>query len=265
MNSSVPNSVFRRKTPIHRMARNLSRWMSIDYFKSMKRRLWVLEVTVDTLLSSPTFVPDDTKAFNGQAGRQQIFEALMHNGGFECIVETGTFIGNTTGWMHNKTRLPVHSSEIDPNFFRLARKRLEQHDAIHLHEGGSVDFLRRLSASPARQRPTFFYLDAHWYRDLPLAAELQIISDHWKNFVIMIDDFEVPGDEGYGFDDYGFGQSLTLSVFRRHFERLSLVPYFPALAAERESGARSGCVVLARRDSPESGLLDSLAIIKAAR
>lgn len=249
---------FRKKNFLARVARNLTRWLSIDYFRSMKRRIWVLEQTVDMLLSSPAFDPDDATGFNGQAGRKRIFESLVRELRFDCFVETGTFVGNTAGWMHHVSKLPVFSSEINPRLHLLARKRLTSFRGIQLELSNSVDFLAKLAASPLKEKFVFFYLDAHWYKNLPLAAELNIISDGWRRFVIMVDDFEVPRDEGYGFDDYGFGRSLTVGTFRPLFERLSLATYFPTLPFVLETGARSGCVVLVRKDSEEARVLDRL-------
>jgi hypothetical protein len=37
----------------------------------------------------------------------------------------------------------------------------------------------------------------------------------------MIDDFKVPGDAGYGHDDYGRGKSLSMHDFGAQFERLA--------------------------------------------
>ena len=253
-----PVPPFRKKSLLARTARNLTRWLSIGYFSSLKRRIWVLEQTLDTLLSSPTYVPDAAAGFNGQAGRKRIFESLARELQFDCMVETGTFVGNTAGWMHHVSRLPVYSSEINPRFHLLARKRLASFHDIHLELGTSVDFLAKLAESPLKEKFVFFYLDAHWYKDLPLASELRIISDCWRRFVVMVDDFEVPPDERYGFDDYGFGHSLTVRTFRPLFERLSLAMYFPTLPFELETGARSGCVVLVRKDSEEARVLDKL-------
>ncbi len=57
----------------------------------------------------------------------------------------------------------------------------------------------------------FIYLDAHWEDDLPLAEELRIIAGAWRSAVVMIDDFQVSDDDGYGFDDFGPGKALTQS------------------------------------------------------
>ena len=63
----------------------------------------------------------------------------------------------------------------------------------------------------------------------------------------MIDDFEVPGDPGYGFDDYGPGKRLTaqylpdedLAGWRR---------FYPSLPSSEETGARRGSCVLVGPD-----------------
>jgi hypothetical protein len=48
-----------------------------------------------------------------------------------------------------------------------------------------------------RDSPLFFYLDAHWNEDLPLAEEIDLIFSRSPCAVVMIDDFEVPGDPGF--------------------------------------------------------------------
>jgi len=248
----------RRRSPARRLLRNLTRWISIDYFKSMRRRIGDLEVAVDTLLFSPTFVFDESVGLNGQTGRKQIFRSLAKECRFDRIIETGTFIGDSAGWLQHVSGLPVYTSEINRRFHALACKRLATIPAVQLTLGNSVDFLRQLAESSDRGSFPFFYLDAHWYKDLPLARELQVICSNWEHFVIMVDDFEVPGDEGYRFDDYGFGRSLTVDAFRRTFERLSLQMYFPALPSRQETGACSGSIVLARKGSTEEKILDQL-------
>ena len=58
-------------------------------------------------------------------------------------------------------------------------------------------------------RSYFVYLDAHWAEELPLAEELCIVASAWTRCVVMVDDFQVPGDSGYAYDDYGPGLALT--------------------------------------------------------
>jgi hypothetical protein len=64
-----------------------------------------------------------------------------------------------------------------------------------------------------RESPIFFYLDAHWSEDLPLADETEFIIRNLNTFTIMIDDFEVPRDSGFAYNDYGPGKHLSSRDF----------------------------------------------------
>lgn len=249
---------------LSRMGRNLTRWASIPYLRALKRRVGTLETVVENLLTSPDYMPDTARAFNGQAGRQAIFEAVTRHMRFESIVETGTYLGNTTGWMNHVTGLPVHTSEINRRFHLLACRRLAARNQISLELGDSIDFLRRLAASPITAQRVYFYLDAHWYESLPLAEELRPIAQHWRNFVVMVDDFVVPGDAGYGFDDYGFRRSLGMNCFGKAFREIGLAAYSPSLRSSQEIGSRSGCVLLAKAGSDAARELDTLSLLRPA-
>ena len=253
-----------KRSFLSRMGRNLTRWASIPYLRALKRRVGTLETVVENLLTSPDYMPDTARAFNGQAGRQAIFEAVTRHMRFESIVETGTYLGNTTGWMNHVTGLPVHTSEINRYFHLLACRRLAARNQISLELGDSIDFLRRLAASPITAQRVYFYLDAHWYESLPLAEELRLIAQHWRNFVVMVDDFEVPGDAGYGFDDYGFRRSLSMNCFGKTFRELGLAAYCPSLPSSQETGSRSGCVLLAKAGSDAARELDTLSLLRPA-
>ena len=75
-------------------------------------------------------------------------------------------------------------------------------------------------------------------------GELLTISHGWKNPIIMIDDFEVPGDPGYAFDDYGEGLRLTGDyVPLAEMGEFDLL--FPTCPSTSEGGSRRGCTVIA--------------------
>ncbi len=184
--------------------------------------------------------------FNGQCFRQLIFLDLVRACRFEAIVETGTFRGSTTLFLcHNSKGVPVHSSEINPRFFQIARRRLRASPNLHLYNLDSRAFLSQLRMP--RESRIFFYLDAHWSEDLPLADETEFIIRNFNTFAIMIDDFEVPGDSDYAYDDYGPGKRLSLRDFPFHKDsRVSA--YSPSRPASQESGIRRGCLVLVSPD-----------------
>jgi hypothetical protein len=92
----------------------------------------------------------------------------------------------------------------------------------------------------------FIYLDAHWGNDLPLAEELEIVFGACEGAIVMVDEFEVPFDAGYGFDDYGPGKALTAAYIEPAIVSHSLGTFYPSTPSASESGARRGCVVLAK-------------------
>lgn len=184
--------------------------------------------------------------FNGQAFRQRLFVDLWSRVPFAAIVETGTYRGTTTAYFRRNTRVPVHSFELRPRHHGFARARLWRARHVYLHRGDSRAGLAALAVSGSRPRgPVFFYLDAHWENDLPLREEIDLAFAHWPQAVAMIDDFAVPDDAGYRFDDYGPGKALTLAYLGPRVDPPTAI-WFPAGASSAETGERRGCVVLAR-------------------
>jgi hypothetical protein len=119
----------------------------------------------------------------------------------------------------------------------------------------SVAFLRELATDAARTRATtLFYLDAHWGKRLPLAEEVTVITRAFPASMMLIDDFKVADDPGYGFDDYGEGKRLDIDYVRRIGVN-GLAAFFPALPSEEENPPRRGCVVL----SASPALIERLA------
>jgi hypothetical protein len=182
-------------------------------------------------------------ALNGQPVRRDIVRALVAAHPLAAVVETGTFRGATSEFSY-VTGAEVHTVEANRRFFEFARLRLRGQTAVHQHFGDSRSFLRTLAQDehfPKSQ--VLFYLDAHWKRDLPLLEELRIIRDAWTSSVCIIDDFEVPGDPGYTFDDYGPGMRLCLDYLSAEVikDRAVLVP---SVRGENEGGSRRGCAVI---------------------
>ena len=185
--------------------------------------------------------------FNGQEFRQRIFRELVEKMGFSAIVETGTFRGETTQYMYRTSGLPLYSAELNPRFYAYARMRLRKDSDINLYNSDSRKFLRQLiNEGLFGKADVFFYLDAHWGEDLPLLEEIEIIFDKMPSAVVMVDDFKVPWDAGYTYDDYGMGKSLTLEYLEPAITRYGLTSFFPVQDAAGETGARRGCVVIAK-------------------
>ena len=204
-------------------------------------------MTLDYLVMHPTYAANETIGFNGQAGRKAIFLEVLERINFDLVLETGTWVGNTTGYLRETSGLPVFTCELNERYFVFAQKRLEEFKEITFSNTDSRSFLRSHFEKHPDLGTAFIYLDAHWYDDLPLAEELEIISQMSRHpFVIMIDDFEVPNDKGYMFDYYTAKDCLSMRRFGKEFERHGLIPFFPALKSSEETGSKTGCVLLAK-------------------
>ena len=181
---------------------------------------------------------------NGQQRRRDIVRDLARTMSFERAIETGTYRGTSTEFLSAVFGTDVETVEANPRFFAYSSRRLALLPDVHVVLGDSRAFLQRLAASPgATKESVFIYLDAHWEGDLPLAQELQIIARSWTHAVVMIDDFQVPGDDGYGFDDYGSGRKLTESYLPAG-DLDGWQVFYPRAHSSEETGARRGCCVL---------------------
>jgi len=124
--------------------------------------------------------------------------------------------------------------------------RLAKVEGVHFQLADSRQFLENSARSELATKLAFFYLDAHWYDDLPLAQELDIIERGWRQFVVMIDDFRVPGDEGYRYDAYGPERTLAIEYLADILRSRNLEAFFPTASSAEETGPKRGCVVITR-------------------
>jgi hypothetical protein len=221
-----------------------------NYVKAMSR-ISALEMAVDYVLRSPEYIDEEAYAFNGQNHRKRIFQDLVEAFDFCAILETGTFMGNTTGYIRKRVNCPVSTCEASSMFQSVAMSRLKKLNGIDFVLADSRKFLNeKLASEPVKNStgPIFFYLDAHWHDDLPLADEIRIIAANVSECVVMIDDFEVPGDKDYSYDNYGKGKSLDIKTFQEQFLQAGMEVFFPSLSGAQETGGKRGCVILCKGD-----------------
>jgi hypothetical protein len=234
------------------------------FLRDIINRLTDLETAVSVLVNSPTYQPGEGGGFNGLAGRQRIFEEVLKKYRFSCIIETGTHIGETTGYLSVKSKLPVYSAEINKNMYSLARMRLKNISGIYLYHSDSREIIKELSNHPEIfQNEVFFYLDAHWENDCPLVEEIEQVASRWAKFVIMVDDFQVPGDEGYGYDWYSAFQKMNISLIRSTIKKHKLRAFFPAIPSAEESVQPKprGFVILTR-DHEYADSLETIPLLR---
>jgi len=186
--------------------------------------------------------------FNGQEARKEIFLNIVSITGTKAIVETGTYLGTTTEFFAG-TGLPVFSVESAPRNYGYAKVRLRKHRNVSLQLGDSRKVLSSLFESELANKQydrLFFYLDAHWGEDIPLIGEIEIIYKNCDSAIIMIDDFQVPDDSGYFYDNYGDSKVFNLSYLSKPIEQFNLAAYFPKKPSQQETGMKRGSVVLCK-------------------
>jgi len=217
----------------------------------IQARVSDLENALDVLIESPRYISSDAAGFNGQLLRKKMFRDLITAVGFNAIIETGTNSGNTTGYMAEVSSLPVYSCELNRRIHLIAKMRLSDFKNIHLELSDSPPYLNKLADSMLSQQNVFFYLDAHFGPGNtpapPLGEEINIIASRWKSFVIMIDDFLVPGDAGYKYNNYEKDNVLSLEFIDREIKKHELIPFFPFFPSVEETGYSRGCVVLIKK------------------
>lgn len=171
-------------------------------------------------------------------------EEIIASLGLQAAVETGTYLGDTAAKLATLVQ-KVFTVELDPERHTLAVERFANDPVVRVYGGDSRTFLRELTQEPrCPLQRVLFYLDAHWFHNLPLKDEVAWIVRHWRRSVILIDDFQVPGDDGYAYDRYPGVGELT-PAYLGPLQRCGLHWFWPTLASTDETGARRGCTVLA--------------------
>jgi hypothetical protein len=129
----------------------------------------------------------------------------------------------------------VLTIEINPIYAGIAHERLRRAAHATIFIGESVEVLRQLADAGQLRRP-FCYLDAHSNERVPLPDELKVIASATRDAIVIIDDFFVPDDPGYGYDIYN-GVPLALNALELPN---GFAVGYPAISAKEETGARRG-------------------------
>jgi hypothetical protein len=182
-------------------------------------------------------------AMNGQTSRLEATRQIIHALDIEQIVETGTFRGTTTEWFA-QFGIPVETVEAHPRYYSFAKARLRRYENVRIYFESSVSFLKnRIRRTKKNEIAGLFYLDAHWEHYLPLREELELIFGYYKNAVVLIDDFNVHDDPGYGFDNYGPDKTLNFE----HLKECKMPPlfaFYPSTPSQEETGMKRGWTVI---------------------
>jgi len=194
-----------------------------------------------------------TQPFNGQNSRYRQLVLISEFFKPSVAIETGTYLGTSTpalaGLVSERTftiefvkRLALKSNQR----FKLKFEKLN----IKVIQGDSAKLIREIlqELDPTRVK-ILAYLDAHWEKVIPTNKELLELAAWGGQWVAVIDDFKVPGDDSYGFDRYG-NLAVDKSIIPSIEGIQILVPKSPA---DKETGAKKGTAYVF---SPSFGNLD---------
>ncbi len=218
-----------------------TKWLSVDWNRNVRRDEILAARAVEDLAA----LAPRLRGFNRQILRAALVVRLAEKLAPTAFVETGTFLGETAIAARDLLAVPVHTVEVSAaNYFKALSIRLRtgRVAGIRQYLGNSADVLRRLTSGGALGPRPFFYLDAHWGDYCPLADEFAVILGSLPWAVVVVDDFEVRGRPGFGFDRYRdapIGLELIKPVVGPE-TRLFLPDHDP----ETESGHRRGTLLL---------------------
>lgn len=124
----------------------------------------------------------------------------------KVFIETGANVGSTLAYVaRTHPEVKCLSCEPDLDAHKEAMKNAGKYANVSVLRGTSQEFINYLTENEdwIFPEPCFFWLDAHGYGfEWPLKDELEFITERFKSGFILIDDFKVPGNDQFGFDQY---------------------------------------------------------------
>lgn len=176
--------------------------------------------------------------FHGDTYLLQLVDLLVEAGKIEYFIETGTYHGGTLAYFASKFKhIKSFSCEPSKKSFPIAADNCKNLDVI-LKNFRSQDFFVwfKKTHSLAFEQPTLFWLDAHgsflmegrgtvfsW----PLQKEISFITKHFKHCYILIDDFKVPNNPKFEYDEYKL-HICSHKYIRNNIHWDKYVLYYPA-------------------------------------
>lgn len=159
-------------------------------------------------------------------------------------IETGTYLGTTTQYLTSMVTSKTYSIEVNQKYIDIAKKRLSsevQTKAVELILGNSkIEIINILNKLDPDGHRILVYLDAHWSDYVPLKEEIQSLLDWGGVFIAIIDDFMIPSDAGYGYDQY---LNYRIDASQVPFsEKISV--WVPSEPSTSESGSKRGTAYL---------------------
>lgn len=121
----------------------------------------------------------------------------------------------------------IYSVDIDPKYYKATKDLFSTNPNVIIKCKNSEQFLKELIDDKTIKDTDncFFYLDAHWKKYWPLRDEIKQVL-RLNRFVILIDDFRVPGHPEFGYDIYD-KQACGWDYIKDLFKNRKVVIYYP--------------------------------------
>lgn len=120
------------------------------------------------------------------------------------FVETGTNVGSTLHYFALKYQnIQCFSCEPHLESYALAKSKINNLNNVIIKNIISPDFLHQCLSEKMYAKNTVFWLDSHGYGfTWPLKEEIEFITDKFETGYIFIDDFKVPDQLQFAYDEY---------------------------------------------------------------
>ena len=218
-------------------------FQSLFIFTGIDERISKIERSLVYEYSSQNF-QWEKNCLNGQKFRKKIITEILSKINFTNIVETGTEYGFTTKYLSQFCKKIITIEKSKP-IYLIAKKNLSNDTNIKLVLNDSKNLDKILGDENIKfknDENTFFYLDAHSDDDYPLQDEIKYIVENYKNFILLIDDFQVPEDDGYGYDSYR-GKKLSIDFIKKLISNKKYT-FFPSIKSNEETGRTRGYIII---------------------
>jgi len=211
-----------------------------EYFD---RQISEINATFEYLSDKKTFLKKTFPPFNGQKIRIKIVNKILSKRLINEIFETGAYHGSTTQFL-TKYKIPIKACEISTANYFITKDRLKKYKNVYIENCHSYEFLKKTLLK--NNKIYFIYLDAHKPdAPSPLLEELEVIFENLNNFIILIDDFLVPHDQGYGYDSVN-GSILKISYIKKFLKKDHISFFFPKTHSSNESGFKRGSIYICK-------------------
>tara|TARA_B100000035_G_C21036462_1_gene571242 strand:- start:4735 stop:5412 length:678 start_codon:yes stop_codon:yes gene_type:complete len=198
--------------------------------------------------------------FHNDKKQMEIILNILNDEKLESFIETGSYMGKTVYFVgKNFPNLKCYSCEIDRNSYSIAYEQIKDLNNVNLQLVPSPDAVYNINKkfdNNIYEKKTLFWLDAHWHTD-PLYHELLYITKNFKNFIIIVDDFEIPYDDGFWTDGYNIKKIKPFIV-----KKDKLKYYMPSYSSKDECCKKNavGYIVITNMDINTFGHLKEITL-----